>query len=194
MSIDVATSIARILKQEGVEWVSTFPVCRVNNALGREGVPMIMMRDDRYAVALADAYSRVTGGDRIGVCTVQGGVNGAGLQYSYPGLAQAFEDNSPMLCITDGVPAGSSENTQFDVTTSLKTVTKWFGYIDRPERTPEFLRRALLHAAQRPSRSRGAGGAQRGRHLRRDGGPLPPGARVTSRRRTLRTSSRPSTC
>ena len=92
MSIDVATAIARILKQEGIEWVSTFPVCRVNNALGREGVPMIMMRDDRYAVALADAYSRVTAGERIGVCTVQGGVNGAGLQYSYPGLAQAFED------------------------------------------------------------------------------------------------------
>ena len=143
MSIDVATSIARILKQEGVEWVSTFPVCRINNALGREGMPMIMMRDDRYAVALADAYSRVTAGDRIGVCTVQGGVNGAGLQYSYPGLAQAFEDNSPMLCITDGVPAGSTENTLFDVTTSLKTVTKWFGYIDRPDRVPEFMRRAF---------------------------------------------------
>ena len=143
MTTTVATAIARILKQEGVEWVSTFPVCRVNNALGAEGVPMIMMRDDRYAVALADAYSRVTAGQRIGVCTVQGGVNGAGLQYSYPGLAQAFEDNSPMLCITDGIPAGSTENTQFDVTTSLKTVTKWFGYIDRPERTPEFLRRAF---------------------------------------------------
>ena len=55
MTIDVATGIARILKQEGVEWVSTFPVCRVNNALGREGVPMVMMRDDRYAVAVADA-------------------------------------------------------------------------------------------------------------------------------------------
>ena len=143
MSVDVATAVARILKLEGVEWVSTFPVCRVNNALGREGVPMIMMRDDRYAVALADAFSRVTAGERIGVCTVQGGVNGAGLQYSYPGLAQAFEDNSPMLCITDGIPAGSSENTQFDVVTSLKTVTKWFGYIDRPERTPEFMRRAF---------------------------------------------------
>ncbi len=143
MSVDVATAIARILKQEGIEWVSTFPVCQVNNALGREGVPMIMMRDDRYAVALADAYSRVTAGERIGVCTVQGGVNGAGLQYSYPGLAQAFEDNSPMLCITDGIPAGSTENTQFDVATSLKTVTKWFGYIDRPERVPEFMRRAF---------------------------------------------------
>ena len=57
MTIDVATGISRILKEEGVGWVSTFPVCRVNNALGREGVPMLMMRDDRYAVAVADATS-----------------------------------------------------------------------------------------------------------------------------------------
>jgi thiamine pyrophosphate-dependent acetolactate synthase large subunit-like protein len=73
MTIDVATGIVRILKQEGVDWVSTFPVCRVNNALGREGVPMLMMRDDRYAVAVADAFSRITAGSKIGVCTFQGG-------------------------------------------------------------------------------------------------------------------------
>ena len=127
MNIDVATSIARILKLEGVDWVSTFPVCRVNNALGREGLPLIMMRDDRYAIALADAFSRVTAGQRIGVCTVQGGVNAAGLQVAYAGLAQAFEDGSPMLCITDGVPAGATGHSQFDLTTSLKSVCKWYG-------------------------------------------------------------------
>jgi hypothetical protein len=66
MTIDVATGIVRILKEEGVGWVSTFPVCRVNNALGREGVPMLMMRDDRYAVAVADAFLRITAGSRIG--------------------------------------------------------------------------------------------------------------------------------
>ena len=143
MSVDVATSIARILKQEGIEWVSTFPVCRVNNALGREGVPMVMMRDDRYAVALADAYSRVTAGTKIGVCTFQGGVNAAGMQYAYAGIAQAFEDGSPVLCITDGVPIGQSENSQFDVPASLKTVSKWYGYIDDPKRVPEFMRRAF---------------------------------------------------
>src|ERR1700712_1735552 len=88
MTIDVATGISRILKQEGVGWVSTFPVCRVNNAFGREGMPMLMMRDDRYAVAVADAFSRIMAGaqegseggspggnSRIGVCTFQGGVN-----------------------------------------------------------------------------------------------------------------------
>ncbi|MBM3222274.1 MAG: hypothetical protein FJZ47_00500 [Candidatus Tectomicrobia bacterium] len=143
MSIDVATGIARILKQEGVGWVSTFPVCGVNNALGREGVPMLMMRDDRYAVAVADAFSRITAGTQIGVCTFQGGVNAAGMQYAYAGLAQAYEDGSPVLCITDGIPAGSSENSQFDVASSMKTVSKWFGYLDKPERVSEFMRRAF---------------------------------------------------
>ena len=143
MTIDAATGIARILKQEGVEWVSTFPVCRVNNALGREGIPMVMMRDDRYAVAVADAFSRITAGRQIGVCTFQGGVNAAGMQYAYAGMAQAFEDGSPVLCITDGVPIGSSGNSQFDVFNSMTTVSKWFGYIDKPERVPEFMRRAF---------------------------------------------------
>jgi acetolactate synthase-1/2/3 large subunit len=115
----------------------------VNNALRREGVPMVMMRDDRYAVAVADAFSRITAGTRIGVCTFQGGVNAAGMQYAYAGMAQAYEDGSPVLCITDGVPMGSSENSQFDVPSSMKTVSKWFGYLDKPERTPAFMRRAF---------------------------------------------------
>ena len=143
MTIDVGTGLARILKQEGIEWVSTFPVCQVNNALGREGVPLVMMRDDRYAVAVADATSRISGGARIGVCTFQGGVNAAGLQVAFAGMAQAFEDGSPVLCITDGIPAGATENTQFDVTSALKTVSKWYGHLDKPERLPEFMRRAF---------------------------------------------------
>ncbi|MCH8893429.1 MAG: hypothetical protein IIB32_07985 [Chloroflexi bacterium] len=143
MTIDVGTGIARILKQEGVEWVSTFPVCRVNNALGREGMPMVMMRDDRYAVALADAFSRITAGAKNGVCTFQGGVNAAGIQVAFAGMAQAFEDGSPVLCITDGISAGDTENSQFDVTSVLKSVSKWYGYLDKPERLPEFMRRAF---------------------------------------------------
>ena len=143
MSIDVATGLARILKQEGVEWVSTFPVCKVNNALGREGVPMVMMRDDRYAVAVADAYSRIMAGSKNGVCTFQGGVNAAGLQVAFAGMAQAFEDGSPVLCITDGISVGETQNSQFDVTAALKTVSKWYGHLDKPERLPEFMRRAF---------------------------------------------------
>ncbi len=143
MTIDVGTGIARILKQEGVQFVSTFPVCKVNNALGREGMPMVMMRDDRYAVAVADAFSRISAGTKIGVATFQGGVNAAGLQVAYAGMAQAFEDGSPVLCITDGISSEDSGNSQFDVTASLKSVSKWYGHLDKPERLPEFMRRAF---------------------------------------------------
>jgi acetolactate synthase I/II/III large subunit len=145
MQIAAANGLARILKAEGVSWVSTFPVCCVNNALGQEGMPMLMMRDERYAVAVADAFSRVTGGKQIGVCTVMGGLNPAGLQMAYGALAQAYEDSSPVLCIADGLPEGSAGSMHYDMTAGFRSVTKWIGHIDRPERVPEFMRRAFTH-------------------------------------------------
>jgi len=145
MKISAANGLARILKAEGVDWVSTFPVCCVNNALGEEEVPIIMMREERYAAAVADAFSRVTGGKKIGVCTVMGGINPAGLQIAYGALAQAYEDSSPMLCIADGVPAGATANIRYDMTLGCQAVTKWIGHIDQPQRVPEFMRRAFTH-------------------------------------------------
>lgn len=143
MAIQAATMLARILKREGVEWVTTFPVCCVNNALGQEGIPMIMMRDERYAVAVADAYSRVTNGAKIGVCTVMGGLNPAGLQMAYGALAQAYEDSSPLLLISDGVPVGAGGRARYDIADALSSVCKWIGEIDKPERVPEIMRRAF---------------------------------------------------
>jgi len=143
MTIDVATGIARILITESTEWISTFPVSKVNNAFGKEGLKLLMMRDDRYAVAVADAYSRINNGNKIGVCTFSGGVNGAGAQVAYSGIAQAFEDGSPVLCIVDAVPAGGGETTRWDQDAAMAGVAKWYGYIDKPERTPEFMRRAF---------------------------------------------------
>ena len=145
MKITAATGLARILKAEGVPWVSTFPSCGVNNALAEEGFPLVMMRDERYAVAVADAFSRVTGGKKIGVCTVMGAINPAGLQMAYGALAQAFEDSSPVLCISDGVPLGAAGNSRYDITQAFRTVTKWTGHIDQPQRVPEFMRRAFTY-------------------------------------------------
>ncbi len=143
MTIDVATGIARILKTENTEWVSTFPVSKVNNAFGTEGLKLLMTRDDRYAVAVADAYSRINNGDKIGVCTFSGGINAAGAQVAYSGIAQAYEDGSPVLCIVDAVPIGSNQSTRFDQDASLRGVSKWYGYLDDPARVPEFMRRAF---------------------------------------------------
>lgn len=145
MRIPAAVGLARILKAEGVSWVSIFPTCGINNALGQEGIPMVMMRDERYAVAVADGLSRVTGGRQIGVCTVMGGINAAGLQIAYGALAQAYEDSSPVLCITDGIAVGTSGNTHYDITAGFRPVTKWIGHIDQPHRVPELMRRAFTY-------------------------------------------------
>jgi acetolactate synthase-1/2/3 large subunit len=145
MKIPAAKGLARILKSEGVEWVSTFPVCSVNNALGDEGLRLIMMRDERYAVAIADAFSRITGGKKIGVCTVMGALNPAGLQIAHGALAQAYEDSSPVLCIADGVSAGDTDQIRYDATSGMRAVTKWIGHVDQPGRVPEFMRRAFTH-------------------------------------------------
>lgn len=143
MLVTPETGIARILQAEGVEFVSTFPTNAVNNALGAEGVRLVMMRDDRYAIAMADAYSRINNGRKIGVATVMGGVNSAGLQIAYGGIAQAYEDGSPMLVLADGVPTGQTQNSHFDPIEALRHVTKWSARIDTPASTPQFLRRAF---------------------------------------------------
>lgn len=145
MKVKAANGIARILKTEGVPWVSCFPTNHVNNALGEEGMKLLMMGEERFAVAVADAYSRVTCGQRIGVCTVMANLNAAGIQMAYGAIAQAWEDSSPLLVIAEGVSTGATRHTHYDIAEAFKPVTKWIGEIDRAELVPDYMRRAFTH-------------------------------------------------
>ncbi|MFQ6052706.1 MAG: thiamine pyrophosphate-dependent enzyme, partial [Candidatus Bathyarchaeia archaeon] len=145
MKVRAENGLVRILKAEGVEWVSTFPSTPINNACGEEGVPNLMMRTERFAVAVADGFSRVSNGRRIGVCSVQGGMNAAGIQEAYGGLAQAYEDSSPVLCVTAGVEPEALGTGRYDISNAFRSVTKWTGYINKPHRVPEFMRRAFTY-------------------------------------------------
>jgi acetolactate synthase-1/2/3 large subunit len=145
MKIKATNGFARILKAEGIPWVSCYPTSPVNNALGEEGVPILMMGEERFAVAVADAFSRVTNGKQIGVCTVMAGLNAAGIQMAYGAIGQAWEDSSPVLVIAEGVGAGATRHTHFDMAEAFKSVTKWVGQIDRAELVPDYVRRAFTH-------------------------------------------------
>jgi len=57
MTVKAANGFARILKTEGIPWVSCDPTNHVNNALGEEGVPILMMGEERFAVAVAGSGS-----------------------------------------------------------------------------------------------------------------------------------------
>jgi len=145
MKVKAANGFARILKSEGITWVSCYPTNHVNNALGEEGVPILMMGEERFAVAVADAYSRVTCGKQIGVCTVMANLNAAGIQMAYGAIAQAWEDSSPVLVIAEGVGQGASRHTHFDMAEAFHSVTKWVGKVDRADLIPDYVRRAFTH-------------------------------------------------
>lgn len=141
--IDAANGLARILKSEGVQFVSLFPSCRLNNALAEEGIPLLMMRDERFGVAVADAYSRLSNGRRFGVCTLQGGVNAAGLEFATGAISQAFEDSTPLLCLTDATPPGQTGNSHYNPDRVFAHITKWTATIDQAKRTPDMMARAI---------------------------------------------------
>ncbi len=143
MKVKAANGFARALKAEGIPWVSCYPTNHVNNALGEEGVPILMMGEERFAVAVADAYSRVTCGKQIGVCTIMANLNAAGIQMAYGAIGQAWEDSSPILVITEGVGQGAARHTHYDMAEALKSVTKWVGKVDRAELIPDYVRRAF---------------------------------------------------
>ena len=145
MKIKAANGFARILKSEGIPWVSCYPTNHVNNALGEEGVPILMMGEERFAVAVADGFSRVTSGKQIGVCTVMANLNAAGIQMAYGAIAQAWEDSSPLLVIAEGVGQGASRHTHYDMAEAFKSVTKWVGKVDRADLVPDYVRRAFTH-------------------------------------------------
>ncbi len=145
MKVKAANGFARILKSEGIPWVSCYPTNHVNNALGEEGVRILMMGEERFAVAVADGFSRVTGGKQIGVCTVMANLNAAGIQMAYGAIAQAWEDSSPLLVVAEGVGQGASRHTHYDMAEAFKSVTKWVGKVDQASLIPDYVRRAFTH-------------------------------------------------
>ena len=63
--------IARILKQEGVEWISCFPSNPLIEEAAKESIRPIAFRHERGAVMAADGFSRTSNRQRFGVVAIQ---------------------------------------------------------------------------------------------------------------------------
>ena len=88
------TAIAKILKMEGVEFISGFPYNEVFESAAEEGIRCIAARTERVAVDIADGFTRVSNCKRIGVCAMQ---SGPGIENAFSGVAQAFGESVPIL-------------------------------------------------------------------------------------------------
>lgn len=133
--------VAKILKAEGVEWISCFPSNPVISAVAREGIKPIAFRHERGAVMAADGYSRISDRKRFGVVAVQAQ---AGAENSMGGIAQANADNIPILVLL-----GGNNLDRLGVRPNFSAASQYQGWakqveaIYTPEQVPDVMRRAF---------------------------------------------------
>lgn len=95
----VADAIAAILKREGVEIVFGYPRNQILEAAARIDIRTIIVRQERTGLHMADAMSRMTKGEKMGVFVMQ---QGPGAENAFGGVAQAYADCVPVLVMPQG--------------------------------------------------------------------------------------------
>ena len=132
-----------ILKREGTEFLACYPRQPLIEAAAKVGIRPILCRQERMGIAIADGFSRTTDGKRIGVFCMQ---QGPGTENSFPGVAQAFSDNVPVLLIPGGEASEKRFiSPNFSAMDNFRHVTKWLARVDAPDRIPALMRRAFYH-------------------------------------------------
>lgn len=134
------TAIAKILKMEGVEFVSGFPQNDIFEAGAEEGIRCIIARTERVGVNIADAYTRVSNCKHNGVCLVQ---SGPGIENAYSGIAQAYSESVPILVMPAGADRRQQRPPSFMAAKNYQGITKWADTINFADRIPEMMRRAF---------------------------------------------------
>jgi acetolactate synthase-1/2/3 large subunit len=138
----VAQAIARAMKAEGIDMLFAYPVNPLIEAAAAEDIRTIIVRQERVGLHMADAYSRVSSGDRIGVFCMQ---HGPGAENAFGGVAQAYSESVPLLVI----PAGYARRLahyypNFNATLNMQHITKWAEPLTMGKAAPEVLRRAFF--------------------------------------------------
>jgi acetolactate synthase-1/2/3 large subunit len=132
--------IAEILKREGTEFLACYPRNPLIEAAAALDIRPILCRQERVGVGMADGYSRIKRGKRNGVFAAQAG---PGIENAFPGVAQAYSENVPMLMIPAGLPLSRQYvRPVFRAADVYRPVTKWSALAHSVQELPDLMRRA----------------------------------------------------
>lgn len=135
-----ADAIAEILRRENTDFIACYPRNGVIEACARIGIRPILCRQERVGVGMAEGYSRVHRGERIGVFAPQAG---PGIENSFPGVAQAYSDGMPILVLTGAAATGREHVAPvFSAVDNFRHITKWATKISDAAQIPDVFRRA----------------------------------------------------
>src|SRR4029079_9993093 len=120
-----AALVAEILKREGTEFLACYPRNPLIEACAALDIRPILCRQERVGVGMADGYTRMTRGQRTAVCAAQAG---PGIENAFPGIAQAYSENVPLLVVPAGLTlARQYVRPTFRAADVYRPVTKWGG-------------------------------------------------------------------
>ena len=134
-------AVAEVLRREGVDTVFCFPANKMIDTAAAVGIRPIVGRQERSVINMADAYSRTSNGNRIGIAMVQ---HGPGAEHAFGGIAQAYADSVPLLLLPNGnTRAEFGLRTTFDAVDAYRPITKWAARFSTAQTVHEQMRRAF---------------------------------------------------
>lgn len=141
----VADAILDTLKAHGVTHIFGFPggaVLPFYDALSRHSeIKHVLVRNEQGAAFAAQGFARSTG--KIGVCLSTSGPGGANL---ITGIADAYMDSIPILCLTGQVPLsviGTDAFQEVDMTGVTLNITKHNYLLDKQEEAVRVVSEAM---------------------------------------------------
>ncbi len=142
-----ADAIVKCLEEEGVKYVFGYPgvaICPFYNSILSSPVETILIRTEQNAAHAASGFARVTG--QAGVCAV---TSGPGATNVITGIATAFADSIPLVCITgqvDSALIGSDVFQEADITGAVESFVKYSYLVQDAAEIPRIFKEAFYIA------------------------------------------------
>lgn len=142
-----ADAIIKCLEAEGVDTVYGYPgvaICPFYNSILDSNIQTILVRTEQNAAHAASGYARISG--KPGVCAV---TSGPGATNVITGIATAFADSIPLICITGQVDSkllGSDVFQEADITGAVESFVKYSYLIKNAEDIPRVFKEAFYIA------------------------------------------------
>lgn len=139
-----ADAMVKCLEAEGVTSVFGYPgvaICPFYNSILESDIRTILIRTEQNAAHAANGFSRVTG--KVGVCAV---TSGPGATNVITGIATAFADSIPLVCITGQVNSellGSDVFQEADITGAVESFVKYSYLVKNVKDIPRVFKEAF---------------------------------------------------
>ena len=137
----VGAAIAEIMKREGIEILTGYPVNHLIEFAAERDIRPVMVRQERMAAHMADAISRVTSGRKLGAFCMQ---HGPGAENGFGGVAQCYGESIPVLVVPMGYARRLREiDPNFNSTTAMRPISKSSEVVMLAAEVPNIMRRAF---------------------------------------------------